>query len=68
MFRRRGIPAILFAGVKCLEDSSLHAHAWIRTGNGVMDWNSDGTSGDSAFTVLVRIGHEPLLGSSRNAD
>src|SRR5579862_7015803 len=66
MLRRRGIPAVLLAGVKSLEDSSLHAHAWIRTGYGVMDWNSDGNSDESAFTVLVRIGHEPLLDSSRN--
>jgi hypothetical protein len=67
MLRRRRIPAVLLAGVKSLEDSSLHAHAWVRTGNGVMDWNLDGDSDDSAFTILVRIGHEPLLDSSRNA-
>jgi len=63
MLRRRGIPAVLLAGVKSLEDSSLHAHAWVRTGDGVMDSNSDGT----AFTVLVRIGHEPSLDSPHNA-
>src|SRR5215831_11725359 len=32
MLRRRGIPAVLYAGVKFLEDSSLSAHAWVRTG------------------------------------
>ena len=63
MLRRRGIPAVLLAGVKSLEDSSLHAHAWVRTGDGVMDSNSDGT----AFAVLVRIGHEPSLDSPHNA-
>jgi len=67
MLRRRGIPAVLLAGVKSLEDSSLHAHAWVRTGNGVMDWSLDGDSDDSEFTVLVRIGREPLIDSSRNA-
>jgi Transglutaminase-like superfamily len=67
MLRRRGIPAVLLSGVKSLEDSSLHAHAWVRTGNGVMDWNLDGDSDNSEFTVLVRIGHEPLLDSSRDA-
>src|SRR5215467_1457929 len=35
MLRRRGIPAVLFAGVKSLEDCSLSAHAWIRTGDDV---------------------------------
>lgn len=33
MFRRRGIPAVLLAGVKVLEDSSLIAHAWVNTGD-----------------------------------
>ena len=54
-------------GVKSLEDSSLHAHAWVRTGDGVMDWSSNENSEDSAFTVLVRIGHEPLLDLPHNA-
>ena len=67
MLRRRGIPAVLLAGVKSLEDSSLHAHAWVRTGDAVMDWSSDRNPDDSAFTVLVRIGHEPSLDSPHNA-
>ena len=29
MLRRRGIPAVMFAGVKFAEDSSLLAHAWV---------------------------------------
>jgi hypothetical protein len=61
MLRRRGIPAVLIAGVKSLEDSSLHAHAWIRAGDGVVDWSSDGSSDNSAFTVVLRIGHESFL-------
>ena len=66
MLRRRGISAVLLAGVKSLEDSSLHAHAWIRAGDGVVDWNSDGSSDNSAFAVVLRIGHELLLDSSHN--
>src|SRR5262245_44852747 len=31
MLRRRGIPAVLYMGVKFLENSSLHAHAWVHT-------------------------------------
>jgi len=61
MLRRRGIPAALLAGVKSLEDSSLHAHAWIRAGDGVVNWNSDGSSDNSAFAVVLSIGHESFL-------
>lgn len=53
MLRRRGIPAVFCAGVKFLEDSSLSAHAWVRTGQAVFEGNSE----NSAFTVVVRIGH-----------
>jgi hypothetical protein len=66
MLRRRGIPAVLLAGVKPLEDSSLHAHAWIRAGDGVIDRNLGEHSDNSAFTVLIRLGHEALLDSPRN--
>jgi transglutaminase superfamily protein len=52
MLRRRGIPAVLYAGVKFLEDSSLTAHAWVRTSRGAIEANSE----NSAFTVIVRIG------------
>ena len=51
MLRRRGIPAVLYAGVKILENSSLSAHAWVRTGRAV-----EGNSEGSAFTVVMRIG------------
>jgi hypothetical protein len=57
MLRRRGVPAILFAGVKFLEDSSLVAHAWVRAGDCLMDRNSN-WSENAEFTVLVRIGQE----------
>jgi hypothetical protein len=61
MLRRRGIPAVLLAGVKSLQDSSLHAHAWIRAGDGVVDWNLEDSSDNSSFTVVLRVGHESLL-------
>jgi hypothetical protein len=66
MLRRRGIPAVLFAGVKSLEDSSLSAHAWVRTGDDVMDRSSDQAE-NAEFTVLLRIGQEPFADSSRNS-
>jgi len=55
MLHRRSIPAVLFAGVKCLEDSSLTAHAWVRAGDCVMAGNLD-PSENAEFTVLVRVG------------
>jgi hypothetical protein len=59
MFHRRGIPAVLFAGVKCLEDSSLTAHAWVRAGDSVTSENLD-PSENAEFTVLVRVGLRAL--------
>jgi hypothetical protein len=56
MFRRRGIPAVLLAGVKVLEDSSLSAHAWVDTAYHARE----GTSHISEFTVVVRIGQEAI--------
>ena len=55
MLHRRSIPAVLFAGVKCLEDSSLTAHAWVRAGDCVTSRNLD-PSENPEFTVLVRVG------------
>jgi hypothetical protein len=52
MLRRRGVNAILYAGVKFLEDSSLSAHAWVRTDRGMIEGNSE----NSAFTVVMSIG------------
>ena len=54
MFRRRGIPATLLAGVKVLEDSSLSAHAWVNTG----DETSEKNSQNSEFSVILKIGQE----------
>jgi hypothetical protein len=57
MFRRRGIPAVMVAGVK-FEESSLLAHAWIYSGNG--NEMTDGKSENATYTALMRIGHEPV--------
>src|SRR5262245_6565571 len=54
MLRRRGIPAVIFAGVHLSGDSSLLAHAWIQIGC------EAGNSKNSEFTQLVRIGQEPV--------
>jgi hypothetical protein len=59
MLRRRGIPAVLVAGVKISEDS-LCAHAWIRTDGGT----ADGSSENSAYTPVISIGQEPLIANS----
>jgi hypothetical protein len=58
MLRRRGIPAIMFAGVKFSGHSSLDAHAWVDTGLGVNDSSSE----NSGFVTVIRIGNEPLSG------
>lgn len=55
MLRRRGIPAVLVAGVRSVEDSSLLAHAWVHTARGVIGGNSQ----NAAFAPLLRIGQEP---------
>jgi hypothetical protein len=60
MLRRRGIPAVMVAGVKFSEDSSLHAHAWVDTGHAEPGANSE----HSAFATVVRIGQEPLNANS----
>ena len=56
MLRRRGIPAVMFSGVRSSEDSSLRAHAWVLTARGAIGGDSENT----AFTPLVRIGPEPV--------
>ena len=55
MLRRRGIPAVIYAGVKFSGHSSPQAHAWVQPGRGV----NGGSSENSAFTVVVRIGDDP---------
>ena len=52
MLRRRGFPAVLFAGVSVCADSSLIAHAWVEPGCGMMQRHSE----KSEFTTLLRIG------------
>jgi hypothetical protein len=52
MLRRRDIPVVMFVGVKFLEDASLRAHAWVRTGQAEFTENC----GDETFTTLVTIG------------
>ena len=52
MLRRRGIPAVMFAGVRFSGQSSLDAHAWVDTGLAVNDKNSE----SSAFMIVMSIG------------
>jgi hypothetical protein len=52
MLRRRGIPAVMFVGVKSLEDSSLLAHAWVHTGHEASDENRE----NYTYTALVSVG------------
>jgi len=52
MLRRRGIPAVLFAGARLSGDSALNAHAWVETGLGVQGRHSE----NAAFAAVIRIG------------
>jgi hypothetical protein len=52
MLRRRGIPAVIMAGVRFSGHSSLDAHAWVDTGMGVNDKGSE----NSDFTTVIRVG------------
>jgi hypothetical protein len=60
MLRRRGIPAVMFIGVKSLENASLLAHAWVHTGQEVTSENSE----NSTYTALIRVGRTPLVANS----
>jgi hypothetical protein len=51
MLRRRGIPAAVVTGVRFAHDSSLLAHAWVDTDDGLIGENA-------AFVPLMRIGRE----------
>ena len=51
MLRRRGIPAVLFAGVRFSGHSSLDAHAWVET-----DLINNTSSENSGFATVIRIG------------
>jgi hypothetical protein len=50
MFRRRGIPAVIFVGVKFFEESSLLAHAWVQAGA------ETSSEDDATYTPLMTIG------------
>ena len=52
MLRGRGIPAVMFAGVRFSGHSSLEAHAWVETGLG----ENDNSSITSNFTTVISIG------------
>jgi len=54
MLRRRGIPAIMYVGVRFSDNLSLLAHAWVHTRRQVANGNED-----TAYTPLVVIGQEP---------
>jgi hypothetical protein len=56
MLRRRGIPAILFLGVRFSGDSSLDAHAWVDAGPG----GNDKSTERSGFAIVTRIGIESI--------
>jgi Transglutaminase-like superfamily len=49
MLRRRGVPAVVFAGLRKSGQSFLEAHAWVDAGQIEDDENS-------AFATLIRIG------------
>lgn len=50
MLRRRDIPAVMYAGLRVSERSSLEAHAWVDVDQG------DNRSENSTFSALIRIG------------
>jgi hypothetical protein len=52
MLRRRGIPAVFFAGAKFSGHSSLDAHAWVDPDLRVNNKKSE----SSGFTTVIRIG------------
>jgi hypothetical protein len=55
MLRRRGIPAVVFTGVKS-DRTSLSAHAWVRVGHDMRDEGPE----SATFTVVMRIGDNLL--------
>src|SRR5262249_4195366 len=55
MLRRRGIPAVIFAGVRS-EDTLLYAHAWVHAGLRVIDTGT----GCVPYTAVLRIGQDSV--------
>jgi hypothetical protein len=52
MLRRRGIPAVMFAGVRFSDRSSLEAHAWVDSSLEANNMSSD----NSGFAAVISIG------------
>jgi hypothetical protein len=52
MLRRRGIPAILSAGARFSDPSSLEAHAWVDAGLKINEQNFE----HAEFKAVIRIG------------
>jgi Transglutaminase-like superfamily len=52
MLRRRGIPAVMFVGVRFSSQSSLDAHAWVDTGLESINKSAE----SSGFVNVIRIG------------
>ena len=50
MLSRRGVPAVMFAGVK-LDGSDFRAHAWVQAGREALTKNPE----NAVFTPLIRI-------------
>jgi hypothetical protein len=51
MLRRRGIPAVMCAGARFSDHSSLDAHAWVDAGLG-----TDNSTDNFGFATVIRIG------------
>jgi len=60
MLRRRGIPAVMYLGVKLSENFSLLAHAWVCTGGEATNGNSE----NSTYAPLIMIGQERTIPDS----
>jgi hypothetical protein len=52
MLRRRGIPAVIYAGVRFSGESSLDAHTWVRIGLE----DNDKSAENSGFVTVIKIG------------
>ena len=52
MLRRRGIPAVIFMGVRFSDDCSLDGHAWVDTDATMKDKDSE----NSTFKPVITIG------------
>jgi hypothetical protein len=55
MLRRRGIPAVMYLGVKFSENSSFLAHAWVQAMGEEIALEPE----DSTYTPMIAIGQKP---------